>query len=188
MSKHLFVLAGSGNGSGWWLKITSPDELMEYHDAHDGKYGRALLNIIRDKEFGAPTCEHGPHAAEMPLAQAAYYHAINRALSPVAALTGIATRTATSQLDAILERGAVYINSVGGWCWDLAAPVAQTLRKDDFVFPNFNKSDIRISRFPGGTHFYAHVGPMEVRDGNVIKWNTREEAYRHALACLPERD
>lgn len=182
MAKHLFVLAGSGPKSGWWLKITGPEELAEYHSQHNGKYGRALLNIIRDKDGG----QHGPHAREIPLAQAAYYHAVNQEISPVISLLDLSYQTSVAQLQALHEHGAVYINSVGGWNWNPGIEITQHIWRDGFAFPSFTKDDIRISKFPGGSHYYAHIGPMEVRDGDIIKWSSRQEAYEHALACLPE--
>lgn len=184
MGKHKFVLTGTGIHLGWWLQITSVDELIEYQDKHSGKYGRALLNILRDKELGADTCTHGPYIKDLSLSQAAYYHAINQSISPVASLMSISYQTSMNQLDALQKHGAIYINSVGGWNWSLTSEVKQYLWKDDFVFPNFTKDDIRVSKFPGGTHYYAHVGPMEVRDGDTVKWFSYDEAYRHAAACI----
>lgn len=37
---------------------------------------------------------------------------------------------------------------------------------------------------PHGCHYYAYIGDMQVKDGNIIKWNTYEEAHRVALAVL----
>lgn len=181
MDKHCFVLFSTGTHSAWWLKIRTAEELADYRAKHDGKYGRALLNILRDKDGGT----HGPNAREIPLAQAAYYHAVNREISPVESLLDISYSTGTAQLDALHEHGAIYFNAAGGWNWGPPGAAVQTLWQDGFAFPSFTKDDIRISRFPGGTHYYAHIGPMEVRDGDAIKWLTRQEAYAHALACLP---
>lgn len=177
-------MTGAGENSGWWLKITSPEELADYHEKHNDKYGRALLNIVQDKDSD---CTHGPAPEEIPLAQAAYYHAINQKISPVISLLDLSYHTSTAQLNALHEYGAIYINSVGGWNWGTGLKISQHLWKEGFAFPNFTKSDIRISKFPGGQHYYAHIGPMEVRDGDTIKWSTREEAYRHAIACLPKQ-
>lgn len=181
--KHLFVLVGTGSRSGWWLKITNADELADYHDKHGNKYGNALLNIMHDKNAQGT---HGPNVRELPLSQAAYYHAINHNISPIESLVDIAHQTHIRQLQAIQEYGAVYINSVGGWNWGTDFEITQRLWKEGFAFPSFTKADIRISKFPGGEHYYAHIGPMEVRDGDIMKWSSREEAYQHALACLPE--
>ncbi len=61
----------------------------------------------------------------------------------------------------------------------------QFCRRKSLVFPNFKKSDIRIRKYDYGSHYYAFVGDMQVRDGDKLKWNTYEEAYLNAekLVC-----
>lgn len=53
------------------------------------------------------------------------------------------------------------------------------------VFPVTSESDIKVTQWEGGTHFYATVGNMTVYDdkGNM-KWNTEEEAKRWAMRAL----
>ena len=35
-----------------------------------------------------------------------------------------------------------------------------------------------------GQHYYAYVGDMQVRGGDVLKWNTYDEAYIRACALV----
>lgn len=35
-----------------------------------------------------------------------------------------------------------------------------------------------------GQHYYAYVGDMQVRDGDVLKWNTYDEASIRACALV----
>ena len=58
---------------------------------------------------------------------------------------------------------------------------SQFCRRKSLVFPDFKKSDIRIQKYDCGSHYYAFVGDMQVRDGDRLKWNTYEEAYRLSL-------
>jgi hypothetical protein len=53
------------------------------------------------------------------------------------------------------------------------------------VFPVTSESDIKVTQWEGGLHFYATVGNMTVYDdkGNM-KWNTEEEAKRWAMRAL----
>ena len=83
-----------------------------------------------------------------------------------------------NQLRTIKEYGAVFINSVGGHTFSLE--YTQFCRRKNLVFPNFKRSDIRIKKYEGGCHYYAFVGDMQVRDGDNLKWNTFEAAYRKA--------
>ena len=58
------------------------------------------------------------------------------------------------------------------------------IHKKDLVFPEFSEKDIRITKFPYGRHYYAYIGMTEVKDGDEIKWNTYEEAYKRAKAYI----
>ena len=45
-------------------------------------------------------------------------------------------------------------------------------------FPHFTEDDIVIKSFNDGTHSYARLGDLEVREGDVVKWDTFDEAYQ----------
>jgi len=50
---------------------------------------------------------------------------------------------------------------------------------------NYTESDISITRWPGGRHYYAKIKNIEVADENGdSKWNTTEEAKRQAKIFL----
>ena len=78
--------------------------------------------------------------------------------------------------------GAVYINPVGGHTYDLE--YTQFCRRKDLVFPDFKESDIRIQKYEAGCHYYAFIGDMQVRNGNQMKWNTRDAAYQMAKSII----
>lgn len=63
--------------------------------------------------------------------------------------------------------------------------IINTIEKEKMVYPSYSESDIKISQWPGGNHYYAKIGEMEVSDnsGN-IKWNTSKQAYEIALSYL----
>ena len=56
------------------------------------------------------------------------------------------------------------------------------------IFPTFCRSDIRAEQFKGGKHWYAYIGDMQVRNGDIMKWDTEEEARRAAEKLVTERD
>ena len=45
-----------------------------------------------------------------------------------------------------------------------------------------------MKQFPGGEHYYAYIGDMQVRDGDTLKWNSYQEAYEMALSLLEENE
>lgn len=47
---------------------------------------------------------------------------------------------------------------------------------------------MEVKSFPGGDHFYAYIGDMQVRDGDILKWDTYDEAYNQALSILDENE
>jgi len=50
----------------------------------------------------------------------------------------------------------------------------------------FTEKDIKISRWSGGKHWYAKVGPFDVRFNNEYKWFSEETAHKKALKFLEE--
>ncbi len=80
------------------------------------------------------------------------------------------------------ERGAVYFNFKGGKTHGVTAK--QFCRRKNLIFPQYKEADIRISQFTGGTHYYAYVGDMQIRDGETLKWNSYEEAYKKACEAV----
>ena len=62
----------------------------------------------------------------------------------------------------------------------------QFCRRKQLVFPHFRREDIRIKQFNGGRHWYAYVGDMQIRDGDQLKWNTKEAAQAAAEAMVAE--
>lgn len=189
----LFVLKDKGTkNAGWWLKISSPEELLEYLKATNNKrYGDALENYRFGKEYGARTLQHGPHINAEPLTQAITMHATNMnakygtKMNIIEAIMSFSNMVAARQLDEIINTGAIYINRVGGYhsFYDISEENGFTRRKK-LIWPTFKKDEIRIKSFPGGQHFYAYIDDTQVRDGDVLKWNTYEEAYNQALAYI----
>ena len=185
MAKHRFVLVGLNTQSGWWLKVTSPEELLAYHAQHDHQYARAFQNLLVDtKPIASLPDSSLPHPELRQLSAAIYTHAQVHELSIVEATARLGDFVTRRQLESIAYKGCIYINDRGGWCEILPSKIRQFLDKESFSFPHFTIEDIRITQFDNGTHYYAYIGPMQVRDGDILKWDTREEAYNQALACI----
>lgn len=58
--------------------------------------------------------------------------------------------------------------------------------ESSWSFRTSKKEDIRIKQFNGGQHWYAYIGDMQIRDGNQLKWNTKEAAQAAAEAMVGE--
>lgn len=87
-----------------------------------------------------------------------------------------------------LESGPIYIGIAGGWCTLGNSEIVET-RLSHF-FPQSESRDIRIIQWPNGKHFYAKIGDQDVfeknSNGDVIKqkWDTETEARTAAEKFL----
>lgn len=171
--KYLFVYKNDC----WWLKIKTVDELTNYSQKTDGRWAKAFDSLIHAKEFYEDGKEHASN-----LAYVIGQWGVNREMNVVEAVADFRSRIFDAQLDLILEGHIIFINEKGGYHFDTKndEPVTQFVWRDELVFPNFPENEIHIKHFPGGKHFYAYIGDMQVRDGDVLKWNTYEEAMEQA--------
>lgn len=189
-STWLFVLLNKGKpDASWWLKLRSLEELTRYLSATNGRYGRAFQNYLDDSQFQPDQMGHGKHIKEMPLAQAAYYNGLNKKISMIDSVMDLASRTAQCMADAISKHGYVYVNSNGGWNnLDIKPDPGDFVHSKNLVWPHFTRADIKISKFPGGEHWYARVGPVEMRNGDEFRFYSREAAQKAAEAYLIEQE
>lgn len=182
--KWLFVLLNKNTASaGWWLILQTPDELFEYLNATNSRYGRAFENYLHN-ETNAVSDNKARYPRESKITQAAYFYAINHGQSIIDGIKTIAEQTARGMLESILTRGYVYVNSAGGYNWIGSREPGDFVRKSKLVWPEFTEKDIRISQFPGGRHFYAHLGPVEIRKNGESRFWTRQQAREAAMEYL----
>lgn len=165
---------------GWWLKINSAEQLFNYHDKTESVWSSEFYNLITSKEYGSGMNHATPIAATIGL------YGANRKMTPIEATMDFRGTVIGNQLDALLKYGEIYINRKGGYHFKYEGDklYTQFIRRKELIFPDFKKDEIRVKQFPGGEHFYAYIDDLEVRDGDIIKWNTYEEAYNMALSIL----
>lgn len=86
-----------------------------------------------------------------------------------------------AKMKAIIRYGTIYVNEVGGWFMlQEHMKILKTVEVDSFKFPDvvYSETDIKVSKFRGGRHWYAKVGDFEVKDDSGDnKWNTEKYAY-----------
>ena len=114
-------------------------------------------------------------------------HGVNQKTSIIDAIMDIANRTATGMLDSILTRGYVYVNKAGGYNWSGTYEQGDFVRSKTLVWPDFTEQDIRISQFPGGMHYYAHIGNTQISQNGQRRFWPRAQAKEAAMAYLLER-
>jgi hypothetical protein len=184
--EYLFVFAKGG----WWLKLDSIEKLIDYHQkTGTGKFENALLMYLnegRPEEILENLSLEGRiekmNNRDFKYLQGAVMQAEKNHGSIIDGFRWLNMEIGMNQMENIRQYGAVYINPVGGHTYLLE--YTQFCRRKELVFPDYSQKDIRVKQFNGGTHYYVHIGDLEVRDGDVIKWNSYEEAYGKALAIL----
>lgn len=188
----LFVLKDKGTrNQGWWLKISNVDELCAYISEVDPtRYGKVFENYVMGKEWNDyhpafKNKNHSPHFNSVPLTDAIVKYGASNGLKIASAIDSFRAMVAFQQLESIRENGAIYINRVGGYHGYYAGDKEYAfIRRKELVFPQFKKDEIRIKQFPNGEHYYAYIDDMQVRDGDILKWDTYEEAYNRALEMI----
>ena len=172
--EYIFVFKNNG----WWLKITSPEQLFNYWDKTDSRWSETLDNLSHSKEFTKTGFKHCN-----AISFAAGIYGSRRKLTLVESVSEFAGEIKGTQLDCLLKYGCLYINRKGGYHFPYKGdePYTQFVRRKELIFPDYEQKDIRVKQFPCGTHFYAYIGDLEVKDGDILKWNTYEEAYNKAL-------
>ena len=183
--KHewLFVLLNKDTPSAaWWLKITTLPDLLRYLEQTNTRWAHVFDNYLHDSEFQAGAVGHGKHIKEAGLTQMVYYRAVHEQKSMLQTISDVAGELTENMADALYVHGRLYVNCNGGW--NIGGKgldeSGSFCRRERLVWPGFTESDIKISRFPGGRHWYAYVGNVQVRDRDNLKFSTREEAMRQA--------
>lgn len=191
----LFVLKDKGTkNQGWWLKISSADELCAYYEKIvPTRCGKVFENYLYGKEWNwahlsFKNTEHSKYLGEAEITEAVVRWGSERNLNIIQSIKGFQMMVAEQQLDTIHECGAIYINPVGGYHGYSGDKEYAFVRRKDIIFPDFKRHQIRVKSFPGGDHFYAYIGDMQVRDGDILKWDTYDEAYNQALSILDENE
>lgn len=175
--KFRFVLKDEGTrNQGWWLKVSTVEEYFIYKAALG--FGDPLVQGVYDY---ATQIGHHNHLESLPTIL--YILAQHRGISIIEVARQLGIESSYIQLD-LLDKGFnLYFNRAGGWQYG-KNEFTQWVDKDELVFPVFKKNEIKIKQFIDGTHFYAYIDNMQVRDGDTLKWNTYEEAYNKALQVI----
>ena len=172
LMKYRFVYKNGG----WWLKISSIEELVDYMEKTKLKnpIAQGFRSVLNSKEYGYGI-DHVNNTGYLIGLRAENNH-----MSLIESAFSLALETDNAKIEELNKGNNLYFNRCGGWHYG-KNDYTQWCDKDKLIFPNFKTNQIKIEQFPNGEHFYAYVDSMQVRDGDTLKWNTYEEAYNQAL-------
>ena len=170
---------------GWWLKISTLDELTEYtkKTALQNPIALGFRSVLNCREFGKPIANNQlrPHVNNAGLLIG--LHAENNNMSYFESACHLTMQSDNDKVCELMKGKNLYFNRFGGW-HSGKNDYTQWYDSAKLIFPDFKKSEIKIEQFPMGKHYYAYIGNMQVRDGDTLKWNTYEEAYNHAMQYI----
>jgi hypothetical protein len=153
----------------WYLCISELEQLFEYHDRTNSKYGVALVKGDNDNKY----LQYAKQIAE------------SNDLSLLDGMVEVQSKIFQAKLQHVMKGKEIWINEVGGF--NFGYTPEKTVYVDKIVFPHYSEKDIKISQWGGdakGSHYYVKIGDIEVKDGDVMKWDTRQEAYDEALKYI----
>ena len=80
----------------------------------------------------------------------------------------------------ILEGSTLYVNANGGYSMTMGEAVNRC-ESETLMWPVFSEKDIRIKKWPGGDHYYAYIGPIQVKESDTLKWDSESDARMAAM-------
>lgn len=191
-----WLFVHSSTNGGWWLKINSIEQLTEYHKKLSGsQYENAFdmysQGYIHGKGGRPEEILEGLSLEErikmmlnpdFKKLQGAVYMAEKSNATILDGFRMLNMEIGSGQLRSLKEFGNIFINRAGGYT--ISISYDQFCRRKEMVFPDFTEKDIRVKQFKGGTHFYAYIGDMQLRNGDNLKWLSYDAAYQSALAVI----
>lgn len=170
---------------GWWLKISTLEELIDYQEKTKLKnpIARGFRSVLNCREFGKPINGEPIRPHVNTEGYAIGLNAQNNNMSLFESATSLAIQMDNNQVETLKKGLNLYFNSVGGY-HSGKNDYTQWYDSDKLIFPDFKKNQIKVEQFPMGKHYYAYIDNMQVRDGDTLKWNTYEEAYEQALQYI----
>lgn len=174
--KYRFVLRDKATpNQGWWLKISTLEELLNYHQSTESQMTSGFKRLVGIKKDEDDELKGTERYIEQ--------YAENRGLSIAEAASEIDSGVFVCQMELLLKGVNVYINRNGGWCFG-EKDYSDWYDSENLVFPDFTEEQIKVEQWGGGKHYYAYIGKMQVKDGDIVKWDTYEEAYRQAMILI----
>ena len=185
-------LAYDGKPWGWYFEVTSHEQYLDiYKRFFAQNRSSAIYDFCCSKEYKKyrPDLVHNvehAHSKLVPYLGAICERAAKRGepMSMFHMASSLDQTVAATCLN--VERyGTIYVNHMGGWM-TLGKGFTVINRVKRAFFPEWKKEDIKVVKWPGGVHFYAKIGTMDVMVDGKQKWDTHAEAMQHAEAYFSE--
>lgn len=166
--KYVFLY----DGHGWYLVLNSLPALNEYLDMIWNIRKEDLLrDMERIKKHLHPTSDIIYNCHVLAGAKGSTVWGEYQALKE---------KQYQGMTEMFLKEGILYVNSDGGYC-PFLTETKNRYESETMEWPAFKEEDIRIKQWPGGTHWYAYIGPIQVKEFDVVKWDNEADARAAAM-------
>lgn len=160
------------NGSAWFLKLDNLDDLNAYHSmVWDIRMDDYVHDMKREREKQHPVSD----IADMCILLGRL-----KGTNSWAEFQRLEQTQHRQMSHMIIEGHVLYVNPAGGYTMDLE-DIRSRYDADEMRWPVFREDDIRVKQWPGGAHYYAYIGPVQVTDGSTVKWESESDARMAAM-------
>lgn len=162
------------NGHVWFLKIDSLETLNDYlKTVWHIRLDDMIYDIRRIKEKLHLTSDIAVLCETLATA---------KGTDVISEFMQIQKQQHINMSHAIIEGNTLYVNPAGGYCTSIN--VINRLQKENIHWPIFSEKDIRIKQWPHGEHYYAYIGPVQVKLDDKYKWDSESDARMAAMTYV----
>lgn len=174
MNKFVFLY----NGCGWFLKLDSLDMLNRYiKEIWDIRKSECLSDLERIRKKLHPTGD---------IASACRILADTKGTDTWQEFEALQKSQCDEMTRMILKGSTLYVNANGGYSIHMNDAVNR-YESETLMWPVFSEEDIRIKKWPGGDHYYAYIGPIQVKESDTLKWDSESDARMAAMRYVKKK-
>ena len=174
MNRFVFLY----NGCGWFLKLDSLGMLNRYvKEIWDIRKGECLSDLERIKKKLHPTGD---------IASVCQILADVKGTDTWHEFKVLRESQYAKMTRMILEGRTLYVNANGGYSITMGEAVNR-YESETLMWPVFSEEDIRIKKWPGGNHYYAYIGPIQVKESDTQKWDSELDARIAAMRYVKKK-
>ncbi|MDE1971404.1 MAG: hypothetical protein KGI50_07565 [Patescibacteria group bacterium] len=156
---------------GWMFEIRSCGELLDYWST--------VHKILVEEGFQEVRKGVDQEHTRTPYGSILAFYQNLKGIGALDAIKLIDTTLQSSMLNAIKTEGTIFVHKNGSWFSPTEGiVVSESIKTEIWKLPDNN--DIKITKWPGGNHYYAKVGSQEVVVNGIKKWNSEAMARMKA--------
>lgn len=171
---------GGAMDNGWWLLVQNEWELMDWF-AQANNFAKVWMDLKTNNDSRAHFNTMQAYVMDFKIQN---NKEGKKSYSNLDLAQMYNEMTLDNKAKYLKEKGPIFINRAGGFCSVDAFRIKAEMKKDSLIFPDTKEKEIKISQFPGGTHFYASINAVSISFNGQGKWDSYPEAKAAVDAYL----